>query len=73
MKYSEDKISRTAGNVYEKADYETWLLYPRENDPYTFFNVFNYVLSDMDFGKFDLLNMEEVIEEVVDKPHVLIK
>ena len=70
MEYREDRISRTAGEVYHKADWETWLLYPRAREPYTFCNIFNYsisheqVLSDGDLMQCDMRRIIDEIEKM---------
>ncbi len=71
MEYKEERISRTAGNVYQKADWDTWLLYPRGRNPYTFCNILNYIIFDepeifdKDMMQYDINKIKKEIREQI--------
>ena len=65
MIYNEDKISRTAGIVYEKADWETWLFYPRGEKYTSFVDIMEpTIFSEEEDPDFSGISLEEVIKEL---------
>lgn len=61
-------ISRTAGNVYEKADKDTWMIFPKEKKYTSFLDVMDLtILSEEEDSNFEGLDIHQVIEEIENK------
>lgn len=64
----EERISRTAGNVYEKADKDTWKVFPKKKKFTSFVDVMELIISDedegIDFENLEDVNVEELINEI---------
>lgn len=61
----EERIPRTAGNVYEKADKDTWMLFPREKKFTSFVDVMELTISDKEEDSdFEGIDIHDVINNV---------
>ena len=61
----EERISRTAGNVYEKADKDTWMLFPREKKYTSFVDLMELTISDEDDDlDFENIDIHDVIKNI---------
>lgn len=61
----EERIPRTAGNVYEKADKDIWMLFPREKKYTSFVDVMDLIISDKEEDlDFEDLDIQDVIKNI---------
>lgn len=60
----EDRISRTAGNVYQRGDAATWLILPRDSEPYASLDCNKLLIWEEEEEIDDTISMEEVIENI---------
>lgn len=60
-----ESISRTAGNIYEKADKDTWMIFPKEKKFTSFLDIMDLTISSKEEpSDFDGLDIHKVIEEI---------
>ena len=62
---SEERISRTAKNVYEKFDKATWQILPRKTEKYAMVDVMNLTISDEEEDPYlDDIDINDVINNI---------
>lgn len=60
-----ERISRTAGNVYEKADKKIWMMFPKEKKYTSFVDATELIISEkQEDSDFDGISISDVIEHV---------
>lgn len=61
----EERIPRTARNVYEKADKDLWPFFPVKKKYTTFVDIMDYTISNEEDADFDDIDMHDVINDII--------